>query len=229
VSGVHASALAGGNARGDRRKDDFYPTLNDAVTAALIECEGDRWRELGGRLCEPAAGAGHMVHQLRGAGFDCTASDKVDRDLDGCAIQSFYDFTRDTWDGRLHITNPPFVECNEGKRSRWIVHAKSIGTPYMALMLPIQWDAAADRQLIFREHWRPARKRVLTFRPDWTGDGRPTAYVAWYIWDGDPVDGAPVATTYHGAPKGASRNLSAHIYDDSSAPVQFDMDLGIVE
>ena len=87
--------------------------------------------------------------------------------------------------------------------------------------------AAADRQVIFREHWRPARKRVLTFRPDWTGDGRPTAYVAWYIWDGEPADGTPVATTYHGAPKGASRNVSNHVYDDPDAPVQFDMDLEV--
>ena len=194
------AVLAGLNTRGDRAAHDFYPTKCDAVTAALIEAEGDRWRALGGRICEAAAGAGDMVLPLRAAGFDVTASDLIDRGFADCAMRSFYDWTARDWDGRLLITNPPWVECNAAARHRWIRHARAIGVPYMALLLPIHWDAPRAREALFRECWRPARKLVLRFRPDWTGGGRPTSYVAWYIWDGFPAPDVPVALSYGSDP-----------------------------
>lgn len=188
--GLNPGHLAGGNTRGDRAEHDFYATTSGFVTDAIINAEGKRWSELGGRLWEPAAGEGDMVRPLCAAGFDVRASDVVDRGFKQSEICDFYDY-RDH-DGRLHVTNPPFSECNTNAGHKWIVHARSIGFQYMALMLPVQWDAPESREALF-EVWKPARKYVLRQRPDWTGGGNPTGYVAWYVWDGnrsmrDPVD-----------------------------------------
>lgn len=224
---LSGAVLAGANTRGDRVEHDYYPTKCDAVTGAFIEAEGDRLRELGGRLCEPAAGEGHMVLPLRAAGFDVVASDLIDRGFPGCHTRSFYDWQPLCWGRRLLVTNPPFCECNADTGLRWLKHAIAIGVPYMALMLPIQWDAPADRHIFFRDRWRPARKRVLTFRPDWTGNGKPTNYVAWYIWDGPRAPNQPIELTFHGAPEGMSLDLTHHLHGvDCNPQLGFDDLLG---
>lgn len=163
-----------------RKEDEFHPTPPEA-TRAYLSAELDRVRELGGRVWEPAAGDGAMVRELEAVGLDVCGTDLVDRGA-GFDLCNFFRFR--VAPRRIIITNPPFAECNwQHGRGRWLVHAlDNLDVDYMALLLPWSFPGAGGLGGIWAKH-PPARVYLMRFRIDFTGEGAPPSYFAWFVWD----------------------------------------------
>lgn len=168
-----------GVARKEKRKRqslDFSATPPECVEALLAEEE--RYLAQLGTLWEPCAGDGAIVRVLEAAGFRVARSDLVDRGCPGTVeLQAFLQF--EVARGSAIITNPPF-----GSRFpiRLVEHALRLGIGYVALLLPAAWANAADR-LALTTRWELAAIYSLTWRPDFTGEGRPVQQMTWYVWD----------------------------------------------
>jgi type I restriction-modification system DNA methylase subunit len=93
-----ALAYVGFNERGDREKDDFYPTPDSATQALLdrVKLKGNVW--------EPACGNGAMSKVLINNGYDVYSSDLIDRGYGETGI----DFLKSNRGADNIVTNPPF-------------------------------------------------------------------------------------------------------------------------
>ena len=160
-----------------REKDDFYPTPPEP-TRAFLKAEIDRLRDFE-KIWEPAAGDGAMIREFERAGLQAYASDFVDRGC-GAEIKSFYDYKEPL--APAIVTNPPFKECNTN--SGWVRHAlETLEVTYMALLLPLNWIGGnKDRLRLWSEH-SPSRVHVMRWRIDFTHQGNPPVFYAWYVWD----------------------------------------------
>lgn len=160
-----------------RKKNDFYPTPHEP-TRAFLKAEIDRLREFD-KIWEPAAGDGAMLREFERAGLQYYASDLVDRGC-GAEVKSFYDYKKPI--SPAIVTNPPFMECNENHG--WVRYALEVlNVEYMALLLPLAWVCAAQsRGGLWAKH--PAERILaMRWRIDFTNQGAPPVYHAWYVWD----------------------------------------------
>ena len=169
---------------------DYAPTPPEA-TRAFIGVEGDRMRQIGGPVWEPAVGAGHMARPLQEAGFDVIGSDVVDRGHPGVILTDFYEWGQDGGPpapAQIIVTNPPYneVSARDG-HGRWLRHIEAMQDVRYAAML-LNWDWIAARQNGMDElHARfpPARVYVCCWKIDFTGKGSPPQRNGWLVWDRD--------------------------------------------
>ena len=160
-----------------RHGADFYPTQDHDATEALIHAYRARLAALG-VIWEPFAGKGDMVIPLRLAGFTVAASDVVDRGgVEDIVIGDFFQMVAAM--GKGIVSNPPF-----GSQAPFKVIKAAIrwGIDFVALLLPVGYFCADSRWALF-ELWEPTGIHPLMFRPDFTGEGRPTQLMQWFVWD----------------------------------------------
>lgn len=163
---------------------DFDPTPPEA-TAAFLAVEGERLREIGGPVWEPAVGAGHMADEIRRHGFDVIGSDVVDRGWPGATVRSFYEFSTAPCD--ILITNPPYNEINSRDgHGRWLRHVEAIGVRYAAMLLNWDWLAARQNGMDeLHETFPVSRAYVCCWKIDFRGGGSPPQRNGWLVWDRD--------------------------------------------
>ncbi|GAA5073574.1 hypothetical protein N0B44_15690 [Roseibacterium beibuensis] len=170
------------SARDLRDPLDYDPTPFDA-TRAFLGVEGDLIRAHGTTVWEPAAGGGHMVYELRAAGFDVVASDVVDRGWPGVDLRSFYQF--DAAPAPVQVTNPPYNEINaRDGHGRWLLHSFDLGLDYIALLLNADWPAARKNGMdaILAAH-PPSVEYLCCWKIDFRGGGAPPQRNSWFVWD----------------------------------------------
>jgi hypothetical protein len=164
------AAMAGGNPRRSRQKDDWYPTPPE-VTVALLDSEA-----FDGPIWEPCCGDGSMATVIASRGYHVVSSDLVDRGFTELHGADF-DVLRI---GRLLapniVTNPPFVLA-----PKVISHLLSLEPDSLALLLKSTFWHARSRSALFERH-PPAVIHALTWRPDFLGYGGPTMEAVWCVW-----------------------------------------------
>jgi hypothetical protein len=168
-----------------RDPHDYYPTPWEPTHAFL---NAERQHILGamrfdthnGAIWEPAAGDGAMARVMEVQGLPVYCSDLVDRGLPFCEIRDFFDFQ--TPRGEVLITNPPYALTSARGKARWILHARSLGVRYMALLLNWDWCAAKALAPVLDE-WPISRVYVCRWKVDFTGKGAPPQRNAWFVWD----------------------------------------------
>ena len=166
----------------ERDEDDFRPTPAEAPRA-FLKAELPRLRQFAA-IWEPAAGDGALVREMEECGLTVFASDLVDRGC-GAEIRDFFQYMAPPMPNMAISTNPPFSCCNwrDGK-GQWIWHAlKVLKVEYMALLLPWTWPSPAQLGKLWAAH-PPRRVYLMRFRLDFTGQGGPPVYHAWWVWDG---------------------------------------------
>ena len=99
----NALAYVGHNSKGDREKDDFYPTPKNATQALL-----DR-QKFDGNIYECACGNGAMSKVMIDNGYNVYSSDLIDRGYGETGI----DFLKSTKQVDNIVTNPPFNLATE--------------------------------------------------------------------------------------------------------------------
>ena len=163
---------------------DFDPTPPDA-TAAFLAAEGDRIRQIGGPIWEPAVGAGHIADELIRQGFDVIGNDVKDRGWPGTETRSFYDYS--VAPAQVIITNPPYneVSARDG-HGRWLRHVRDLGVPYAAMLLNWDWIAARQNGMDELHSVFPvSRAYVCCWKIDFRGKGAPPQRNGWLVWDAD--------------------------------------------
>lgn len=170
---------------------DYDPTPPDA-TAAFLAAEGDRLREIGGAIWEPAVGGGHMADELTRHGFDVIGSDVVDRAWPGTIVRPFY-----AWSGaplamamppaKIKITNPPYSEMTaRDGHGRWLRHCRDLKLPYVAMLLNWDWMAARINGMDHLHQIYPVSRAYLCcWKIDFRGGGSPPQRNGWLVWDAD--------------------------------------------
>ena len=98
-----ALAYVGHNAKGDREKDDFYPTPDNATQSLL-----DR-QKFDGNIWECACGNGAMSKVMIEQGYNVYSSDLIDRGYGEVGI----DFLQSNKKFDNIVTNPPFNLATE--------------------------------------------------------------------------------------------------------------------
>lgn len=163
---------------------DYDPTPPEA-TAAFLAAEGDRLREIGGPVWEPAVGGGHMAGELARHGFEVIGSDVTDRGWPGTHVQSFYDFDRPLAD--ILITNPPYCEVSaRDGHGRWLRHIEALGVRYAAMLLNWDWIAARKNGMDeLHARFPVGRVYVCCWKIDFRGGGSPPQRNGWLVWDAD--------------------------------------------
>ncbi|MER9176249.1 hypothetical protein NKH72_21975 [Mesorhizobium sp. M0955] len=169
MSGLGAM-FAGGNPAAGRKKDDFYATKDTDVTEALLQ----RFRFGPRKVHECACGTGEMAEVIKAYSYDVVATDLVDRGY-GAGNIDFLSLAQQA--GPVVITNPPFKLAQQ-----FVEHGMlDLKLDAMALFLKSTWYHAAARTGFFYR-LPPFLKLDLTWRVDFSGQGRPTMECSWFIW-----------------------------------------------
>jgi hypothetical protein len=134
---------------------------------------------------ECAAGDGKMVRVMRKAGLivrSTTLSEKTGRG-------NFLTATNEH-DHYAIVTNPPYSLAQE-----FVEHALDLA-PFVAMLLPSEWDTAKGREHLFGACGRFHKKIVITQRIRWIvgSKGSPSANHAWFIWHQPTLRPGPSAT-----------------------------------
>ena len=141
-----ALAYVGHNERGDREKDDFYPTP-EAATQALMnrqKFEGEIW--------ECACGNGAMSKVMIKNGYNVYSSDLIDRGYGETGI----DFLKSDKKFDNIITNPPF---NLG--TEFTIQALKLARKKVVMLSKLSYlEGIRRRELIFNQN---KLERVLVF------------------------------------------------------------------
>lgn len=170
-----ADILGCGSATNVTEKDHFYATPSNCVTAFLR----DEWRDSPKVIIwEPCAGAGDISKVLMANNFPVISTDLVDRGF--CESRVDFLMVREKR-ANVIITNPPFKLARQ-----FLAHAFDLGVDYVAFLLPSDFlccEAAARMNDIYP----CTRIHAMTWRPDFTGQGRPSMKCSWFVW----VRGAP--------------------------------------
>lgn len=192
---------------------DYDPTPADA-TAAFLAAEGDRIRQIGGRVWEPAVGGGHMACELQRHGFDVVGSDIVDRGWPGTIVRPFYSWTGDPADmgqapADIIITNPPYNEVNaRDGQGRWLAHIEALGVRYAAMLLNWDWIAARMNGMDeLHDRFPVSRAYVCTWKIDFRGGGSPPQRNGWLVWDRDWQGETVLRRLFRDAPDGRQGEL----------------------
>ncbi len=165
-----AVSIAGGNHRGDRVDNDFYPTPRACLTS-LFHYEKDF---IPNTVWEPCCGDGAISSFFVDKGFDVLSTDLVYRGY-GEGDRDFLNEGRN--DYQAIITNPPF-----NLAAAMIEHALGeLEVPYMALLLKSQYWHSKKRIALF-DKFTPSVVYPMTWRPDFLGKGSPTMDCQWTVW-----------------------------------------------
>ncbi len=170
-NGVSSAHITGGNHRGDRQSDDFYPTTPEC-TLSFLSVELPYLH--GKKVFEPCCGDGAISKLMEDAGLDVVSHDLVYRGY-GTGDLDFL-LTSET-DCEAIVTNPPF---NLSEKFIW--HALDVlKVPYLAMLLKSQYWHSKRRQKLFETH-PPAVVYPMTWRPDFLKRGAPTMDFMWTVW-----------------------------------------------
>lgn len=167
-----AHILGCASATNVRPRDDFFRTRDHRATAALIAHEGDR---IPRKVWEPFVGKDDIGIPLEKSGREVVKTDLNDRGVG----ESRVDFLMERKARATAIvSNPPFCLARQ-----IVAHAHwPLKIEYMALLLKPDFFNSGDGMKSF-EAWEPSRIRALSWRPDFTGQGRPCMTMSWYVWD----------------------------------------------
>jgi hypothetical protein len=153
----------------DRVADDRYETPEE-ITATIVPY----LTKLALRIWEPAHSPNDKLgHALRVAGFRVTSTK-------GDFLQS-----RKLPDARIDavVTNPPYGKSGKLAEA-FIRHALDLQVSHVAFLLPVDFDSAITRALLFGECQEFAGKIVLLRRIKWfPGDSGPSTNHAWFLWE----------------------------------------------
>jgi hypothetical protein len=185
-----------------RIERDFYPT-----PAWVIEALAEHVDLAGMRVWECACGDGRMAEALKAAGASVFASDIEPR---GGSIDAVINFVAGQIPQAEHfdgvITNPPFG--NRGKLAEQFIRTGlqlMLLCPFMALLLPADFDSAKTRMPLFAGCQHFAGKIVLTKRVAWFTNPdpkreNPKENSAWFLWSRNAIRGRSPVILY--APRG---------------------------
>lgn len=158
------------NAKGQRKKSDFYETPY-SITKQLLERES-----ITGPVLEPSCGNGAIAKVLRGHGLDVIEKD----------IAYGQDFLLETGRYTSIVTNPPFSLAYE-----FILKCKEV-TDYFALLLPLSYLHGKQRyDNIYSDKKFPVSTVYVFTRYPMLGeplreDGKyhtGMMVYAWFIWN----------------------------------------------
>ena len=185
----YAVLSTGSNVKKKRDEYDFNATPVD-----VIECLIEHYHDAANLDCnhihEPCCGDGAISEFLIDRDFNVTSTDLVYR---GYGIPSIDYLTLDPCDvpalvGVPVITNPPFVLWDEFVRKA----LEDFQAPFVAMFAKMQIWNAQKRMKLYRDH-PPKAIHPLTFRPDFSGQGRPTMDCCWCVWGDDvPFSNEPL-------------------------------------
>jgi hypothetical protein len=156
-----------------REPNDFYRTPWEC-TQSLIEAEGNLMPPV---VWDPCCGEGDICRVLEPSGRKVISSDLVDRGY-GEFIRDFLTVQGPFPEGVGIVANPPFKHAEA-----MLKHAADIGIEYVAFLHKAHWLNAAERGRMIENVWCPARCYLLTWRPDFTGQGGATMDCNWYVFD----------------------------------------------
>jgi len=163
--------LANANHKGDRAKNDFYPTPPEATRALLnfLDLPSNT------HVWEPACGTGSMSQVLEER-YKVTSTTLYDQGYGEIGIDFLQSQSERSCDCDWIITNPPFKISVD-----FIKRAMSCDITGFAFLLKSQyWHAKSRIQLFFDT--KPRYVLPLTWRPDFIGGGSPTMEVLWTVW-----------------------------------------------
>ena len=169
-----ALAYVGHNEKGDREKDDFYPTPK-AATQSLLDrqkFEGDIW--------ECACGNGSMSEVIKANGYNVYSSDLIDRGYGDTGI----DFLKTYKKTDNIITNPPFKLGTE-----FVYQACHLASKKVAMLCRINFLEGVARGKMFKN--TPLKnvyvfsRRITFINPDSgkKSHGGGMLAFAWFIWE----------------------------------------------
>jgi hypothetical protein len=181
-----------------RIERDYYPTPSWVIEALAEHVN------LGGmRIWECAAGDGRMAEALKAAGASVYATDVERRDY---RLDATLDFVvaevseSEHFDGL--VTNPPFG--NRGKLAEQFIRVglrQITFCPFMALLLPVDFDSAKTRMSLFGGCPHFAGKIILTKRIVWFTNPdpqreNPKENSSWFLWNRNAIRGRSPVVLY---------------------------------
>ena len=141
-----ALAYVGHNAKGDREKDDFYPTPPSATQSLLDN------QKFEGNIWECACGNGAMSKVMKESGYEVYSSDLIDRGYGETGV----DFLESTKQVDNIVTNPPFKLATEFTLKGFELARKKV-----VMLSKISYlEGVKRRELIFNKN---KLERVLIF------------------------------------------------------------------
>ena len=176
-----------------RQPDDFYETPAWVVHALLAT--GD----VSPRFCDPCAGTGAILRAARGYGsFGTGLSDyqpwgiEVDdvrsREDSAILFTDFFKCTTLCGPTSDIVMNPPYRHALSFVRHALKVVAWRTGTilnhrpPRVHALLRLAFLESRSRSAWLKENM-PAKVRVLSKRPSFTGNGTDACAYAWFTWE----------------------------------------------
>lgn len=173
-----------------RQEADQYMTPEWAVESlfAVMPLYGHVW--------EPSCGQGAIVKVARRNPLVKVIATDINQDFseDGCSWDFLNPVIHDSYlcpsQGPFAIiTNPPYGK--QGKTAekfvRIAVEITQVNHGRVAMLLPVEWDAAKGRRDLFEEFPSHVTKITLTERIRWTNlpqsKSGPTQNHAWFLWD----------------------------------------------
>ena len=141
-----ALAYVGHNANGDREKDDFYPTPENATQSLLDK------QKFEGNILECACGNGAMSEVMIKNGYDVYSSDLINRNYGETGV----DFLESDKQVDNIVTNPPFKLATEFTLKGFELARKKV-----VMLSKISYlEGVKRRELIFN---KDKEERVLIF------------------------------------------------------------------
>jgi len=133
-----ALAYVGHNAKGDREKDDFYPTPPSATQSLLDN------QKFEGNIWECACGNGAMSKVMKENGYEVYSSDLIDRGYGETGV----DFLKSTKQVDNIVTNPPF---NLG--TEFTIQALKLARKKVVMLSKLSYlEGIKRRELIFNQN-----------------------------------------------------------------------------
>ena len=161
-----ALAYVGHNSKGDREKDDFYPTPPEA-TMALMDRE-----TFDGNIWECACGNGAMSKVMIDKGYKVYSSDLIDRGYGEVGI----DFLKADKKVDNIITNPPFNLSTE-----FTIKALKQANNQVAMLNKLSFlEGLKRRELVFSQK---KLKKIWIFSRRVRFGGNGLMAFAWFIFD----------------------------------------------
>ena len=161
-----ALAYVGHNANGDREKNDFYPTPENATQSLLDKQKFD------GEIWECACGDGSMSKVLINNGYNVCSSDLIDRGYGEVGI-NFLDSNKKVDN---IITNPPFNLSTE-----FTIKALNLANNKVAMLNKLSFlEGIKRKNQVFTLN---KLKKVWVFSQRVKFGGNGLMAFAWFIFD----------------------------------------------
>ncbi len=172
MSMVSAIYRKGGKA--DRyRADSWYPTRDPDAIAALMIAEQPFMPD--GAVYDGACGEGDILKIVKGFGRRVIGTDLVDRGYGRGGIDFL---SLDKLPADILIMNPPY---DDGLDEKFLLHALHLQPLYVAMLLKAPFFFCQSR-LKVTDICAPARIYPLSWRIDFTGQGKPHSPSGWCVF-----------------------------------------------